>query len=389
MRILEGGDGPTAVFHHREMDWRKTVLLGVMAGALPMMNTHCFLALGLLSAGWMIWDLVRSRHQRKTALIFWGVYGGLAVLLAAPQLFTWTFRQATGSDHFLRFRFNWVNGELGMLDSYPWFWIKNVGLPFVLILLAVLEKNEKRRFLACGAFMIFLVAEFIQFQPNVYDNNKLFYIWYMICAVIAADYALELFEKLKGTRARYVLAGISLFVFFASGALSIAREVKSDYWMFSPEDVEAAEYIEENILFRHPTLPIGEFAIGTNTTAYQAARKYDIGEMLPILIAEKTGPHFAFGDTCYSRQEDMAVYNPDKKEIIARDNECSILRKTDPVKAYYNCHTDITIPYDELGSVRVLCRDGSEISLLEDGRFVLSGTEELNIPLGEDPAGDA
>ncbi len=247
VRVLDGQDGPTALFLSRKVDWGKTVLLGVWAGMLPMVNTHCFLALGLLSAGWMAWDLIRCRHQIKEALLFWGVYGGLAVLLAAPQLFTWTFHQAVGNESFLRFQFNWVNGAQGMLDLYPWFWIKNVGLPFILILLAILEKNEKRRFLACGAFVIFLVAEFIVFQPNEYDNNKLFYIWYMICAVIAADYGLELLGKLKGTRARYVIAGVSLFVFFASGALSIAREIKSDYQMFSKEDVEAAEYIEENI----------------------------------------------------------------------------------------------------------------------------------------------
>jgi len=134
-------------------------------------------------------------------------------------------------------------------------------------------------------------------------------------------------------------------------------------------------------LFRHPALPVGEFAIGTNTTAYEVGKRYGIAEILPILIAEKTGPHFAFGDTCYSWQEDMAVFNPDGKEIIARDNECSILRKEDPDRAYFNCHTDITIPYNELGSIRVLCRDGSEIPLLENGLFILPGTEELNEPL--------
>ena len=144
------------------------------------------------------------------------------------------------------------------------------------------------------------------------------------------------------------------------------------------------EYIEENILFHHDTLPVGEFAIGTNTTAYQVAAKYDMADILPILIAEKMGPHFAFGDTCYSWQEDMAVFNPDGKEIIARDNERSALRKTDPSKAYFNCHTDITIPYDELGSIRVICRDKREISIIEDGRFVLPGTEELNEPLDAD-----
>ena len=92
---------------------------------------------------------------------------------------------------------------------------------------------------------------------------------------------------------------------------------------------ENQKYIEDNILFHHPTLPMGEFAIGTNTTAYVAAGKYRIADKLPILIAEKMGPHFAVGDTCYSWSEDTAVYNPDGKELIARDNEISILRKKD------------------------------------------------------------
>ena len=60
---------------------------------------------------------------------------------------------------------------------------------------------------------------------------------------------------------------------------------------FDSED-ENCKYIEDNILFHHKTLPMGEFAIGTNTTAYRMARKYQIADKLPILIAEKTGPHF-------------------------------------------------------------------------------------------------
>ena len=146
---------------------------------------------------------------------------------------------------------------------------------------------------------------------------------------------------------------------------------------------ENRKYIEDNILFHHPRLAMGEFAIGTNTTAYVAAQKYDIADKLPILIAEKMGPHFAVGDTCYSWAEDTPVYNPDGKEIIARDNEISEMRKDDVSLAYYGCHTDITIPYDELGSIRAVDDDGGMISVIEDGRFVLPGTEALNEVFGE------
>ncbi len=146
-------------------------------------------------------------------------------------------------------------------------------------------------------------------------------------------------------------------------------------------ELENKEYIRDNILHRHPTLPLGEFAIGTNTTAYVAARKYGIEEKLPILIAEKMGPHFAVGDTCYSWSEDIKVYNPNGKEIIARDNSVSIQRKEDVSKAYFHCHTDITIPFEELKKISVVTAQGSEICLIQDGRFVLPGTEILNEPL--------
>lgn len=149
---------------------------------------------------------------------------------------------------------------------------------------------------------------------------------------------------------------------------------------FAAEE-ENRKFLKENLLHHHESLPMGEFAIGTNTTAYKMGRDYKIGARLPILIAEKTGPHFAVGDTCYSWAEDTPVYNPDGKEIVARDNAVSLLRKEDPQKAYFNCHTDITIPYDELQSIVAITKDGRELPVILDGKFVVEGTEELNVPL--------
>ncbi|WP_022749634.1 aminopeptidase [Lachnobacterium bovis] len=143
------------------------------------------------------------------------------------------------------------------------------------------------------------------------------------------------------------------------------------------------KYIKDNILMNHKTLPMGEFAIGTNTVAYKMADTYKIADKMPILIAEKTGPHFAVGDTCYSYDEDNMTYNPDKKAIVARDNEISILRKEDYSKAYFNCHTDITIPYNELGRISVITKSGESKDIIVDGRFVVPGTLKLNEPLDE------
>lgn len=148
---------------------------------------------------------------------------------------------------------------------------------------------------------------------------------------------------------------------------------------FDSEEKNKA-YIKANVLYHYDSLPMGEFAIGTNTTAYMTAKKYDIANLFPILIAEKTGPHFAVGDTCYSRSEDVRIFNEDGREVVAKDNSVSILRKTEPSQAYFACHTDITIPYDELGSIIAYGKDGDAHAIIENGRFVLAGTEELNRP---------
>jgi leucyl aminopeptidase (aminopeptidase T) len=150
----------------------------------------------------------------------------------------------------------------------------------------------------------------------------------------------------------------------------------------TPEDNR--KYVEDNLLLPHKTLPIGEFAIGTNTLAYKTAIQYDILGLLPILIIEKMGPHFAVGDTCYTREEDVDHFNFfNGKKLIAVDNEKTALRHKDPMQAYTQTHTDITLPYEMLKSITAIRKDGSQAYIIRDGLFAVPGTEELNQPLLE------
>ena len=186
--------------------------------------------------------------------------------------------------------------------------------------------------------------------------------------------------KLKGTSGRLHVTKVYLGeLCYNDLELTFEDGVITSYTCgnFDSEE-ENQKYVRDNVLYHHDTLPMGEFAIGTNTTAYRMAQDFGISDKLPILIAEKTGPHFAVGDTCYSHSEEVPMYNPDGKEVIARENDFSLRRNEDPARAYFNCHTDITIPYNELGDITVLCEDGRKLPVIADGRFAVPGTEELN-----------
>ena len=239
---------------------RELVLLGLFAGGLPLAHTHSYLALVLFSAGACAYCVATTpRGGRWEAFRPWLLYGTVAAALSLPQLIAFTFVQATGSDHFLSVWFNWANnrGNRGLVDTYLWFYLKNVGVPYVLILLALCRRKPKDapavpddlrqiRLIACGAFLIYAVAEVFKFQPNEYDNNKLLYVWFLLCLPMAADYAMEAFARLRGLPGRRVIAAGCLLCCFTSSTLTVARECVSDYQAYSAADIETAEFVREN-----------------------------------------------------------------------------------------------------------------------------------------------
>lgn len=228
----------------KRMDRRTFVMLGLWAGAMPMIHTHSFLGLGLASAGAMAYSIARSTGERrgKVAVNFI-IYAGIAVALALPQLVKWTFPQTVGGGS-LAIRFNWVNnnGDNTFIDGYFWFWIKNVGVVFLLMVPAALCMRSRGKALALGALFIYVIAEIFQFQPNPYDNNKLFYVAYIVIVPMVGLYVKKLWDRLKGLRIRVGLVAAIIILSTLSGALSLGREVVSEYRLFSREEAEAGEF---------------------------------------------------------------------------------------------------------------------------------------------------
>ena len=173
---------------------------------------------------------------------------GVVLALALPQLMGNAVKQTLEGGS-LRFQFNWVNnsGGYGFKDFYFWFWVKNAGLPFILVVCACLCARRRGYLdIMLGMTAIYVVAETILFQPNEYDNNKLFYIWFMFAMILAADYGSMLMQRLAGLPGRALLCGLFLWASVFSGALSLGREAVSGYQLFSANAVAAGDWIREN-----------------------------------------------------------------------------------------------------------------------------------------------
>ena len=196
--------------------------------------------------------LLLTRYVRKCGwkelLPGWGIFLICFLLPALPQLLFWTFGQVAEGG-FVRGHFNWGNQG----DLYPWFYVKNIGMPLLLIIGGICACDRKRAPLFLPAFFLWWVSELIVFTPNTYDNNKLLYAAYLLLCTGAAEFCVSLAEKLCcsgiGQRlSRPLRVWAALFLFFAtvSGILTLVREAVSEYQLYSAAQVKLAEYAEAN-----------------------------------------------------------------------------------------------------------------------------------------------
>ena len=281
-------------------------VIGLLAGALPMIHTHSFLALALVCGVWLTVELCRTHQLSQRAvrlgkfllpaglvlmtalqyiltrsglenssglLIFvcgalclwagfvitllvmdftagkgrpwlmsWGLLLGITLLLAVPQLLTWTFQQvSTGS--MLRGHFGWITGE----DNYLWFYLKNLGFTAPLAFFGLLTAKPEAFARYCPALAIWFLAEFVEFQPNDYDNNKLLYVGFLFLCCAAADGLCSLLERVRDQRAKLWSAGAAMVVLTSSALLTMGREAVASYELFGDGALSLCQYIEENL----------------------------------------------------------------------------------------------------------------------------------------------
>lgn len=292
-----------AVFGHKR---RYYIIAGLMAGALPMIHTHSFLALGLVCGAWLTASLLRvnrlsvfalrlgktliplgllamlimqamlSPHDRdnsdrilglflsvfslwagalvllllgaarkrrlKPIVLTWGALLLCACMLALPQLFTWTFRQVS-SGGMIRGHFGWVIGD----DNYLWFYLKNIGPVWVLALLGLLTADKKRFARYCPPMAVWFVAELVEFQPNDYDNNKLLYVGFVFLCCAAADFVWRLLELIPKKAVRLIPAVLVSAVLAAPAGLTMAREYVSRYEIYGTGAMNLAMFIDDRL----------------------------------------------------------------------------------------------------------------------------------------------
>jgi hypothetical protein len=165
------------------------VFSGLLFGILPIIHTHSYIALGIiLPVGLFIMflqNLVLKKYTSFKKYLFKFIKFAVsfflpAVIIGFSIVFIFVFNPKSTGDmmHFI----NWWVPNQDQISNPLIYWWNNAGLLIILGVVSFFTEKKFRPYVI-GAFVIFILCNFISFQPWHFDNLKLLTYWYIIWAL--------------------------------------------------------------------------------------------------------------------------------------------------------------------------------------------------------------
>ena len=224
----------------RALPLRRMLAAGFIAGLLPLVHAHSFIA--TMGVGGVL-ALINIKKWRE-----WLAFFVVASIIAIPQLLWSTHGSAVSTKAFIGWDFGWGHGDENVL----WFWLKNTGFFIPLLIAALLWKTDhylvpRRLLLFYLPFTLcFIVPNMLKFAPWIWDNIKILFYWWIASAPIVALLLARLWEGKVWNR---VIAGALFVVLTLAGALDVYALVtrQGEYQEFDRDGVAFAEMIKQQI----------------------------------------------------------------------------------------------------------------------------------------------
>ena len=219
---------------------RRMIAAGFIAGLLPLVHAHSFIA--TMGVGGVL-ALINIKKWRE-----WLAFFVVASVIAIPQLLWSTHGSAVSTKAFIGWDFGWGHGDENVIS----FWLKNTGAFIPLLVAALLWKTDKylipRRLLLfyLPFTLCFIVPNLIKFAPWIWDNIKILFYWWIASAPIVALLLARLWE---GSMLHRTAAGALLVVLTLAGGLDVFALLtrQGEYQEFDRDGVAFAETIKQQI----------------------------------------------------------------------------------------------------------------------------------------------
>jgi hypothetical protein len=222
------------------LSMRRMIAAGIVAGLLPLVHAHSFVV--VMGVGAVIALLQRRWRD-------WITFAVVASIVALPQMWWSTHNSAVDAKKFFEWHLGWDHGQ----ESIFWFWLKNTGVFFPLMIAAILWRRDgqplvprKLLIFTLPFLLCFVVPNMMKMAPWIWDNVKVLFYWWLAMAPLVA----LLIARLWRADVTQKVLAVGLFVCLTlAGALDVAAIVlrSNEYQIFSAPGIEFAELIKKEV----------------------------------------------------------------------------------------------------------------------------------------------
>ena len=231
----QDGSSPFAL---SALPFRRMLAAGFVAGLLPLVHAHSFIA--VMAVGGVL-ALINIKRWRD-----WFGFFVVASLVAGPQLLWSTHGSAVSARAFIGWEFGWGHGTENVLV----FWLKNTGAFIPLLVAALLWKTDsylvpRKLLLFYLPFTLcFIIPNLIKFAPWIWDNIKILFYWWIASAPLVALLVAKLWE---GSAFSRVMAVTLFLMLTLAGGLDVyaLASRQGEYQEFDRNGVTFAEMIKQ------------------------------------------------------------------------------------------------------------------------------------------------
>lgn len=220
----------------RSRKLRFVLVNAIILGMLPFWHTHTFIFFIIFSLICLSYSFYLNRNW-KIIIQSSFLFGLIAGTLAFP--FIYLFFQGHATDSFIRFKLGWTD-EMG---NILFFWLRNSLLIIPLAIFGFIKLKSRERIYFVPAFVVFIIANLVIFQPWDWDNIKLISWSFIFFSILAGSFLARL---LNGSLILRLLATLIIVTSTLSGILSITLQLKEKHLAFDKKDIELAQFVNEN-----------------------------------------------------------------------------------------------------------------------------------------------
>lgn len=179
----------------KEISYRQSAVAGIIWGLLPFWQSHVFFSLAFI---FFVLMIIAPRIRKHIMVML-----AAGFLLAIPQLL-WLSKDVDSS----------LSINLGFLTYQPvtpvnfiGYWFYNLGFSFLTIPLGFLTAKKDLKILFLSFTGIFIAANLIQFNKEIFNNHKFFNVWIVLMNFYSAYFLSSLIRK-----KRYIVLFTPVFI---------------------------------------------------------------------------------------------------------------------------------------------------------------------------------